>query len=741
MAELNGAILDDFAADAPPDMVSLDAVYPPPLPPPAPAPALAPRPTHPAVLQLSDREATRLMTQLREHYDEATSGREQNQERRALRYRRYLADVSLRDGLQPWDDAPQLFLPMTRTTIETLCGRFSKQLIGTPDTIELRGIGEEDVQLAWRRQSFHRWQLFTLNDFQQTVDESLMDAALDGLGVVKVYRYAQPFPMPDGLELLQTIVKYEAVDIGTLLIPPDARGLQYPDARYLGQQLYIIPDDAFPDMRQRGFQVPRSGAGIPDESYTPDSREEMELERDSIHPDAWNEGKVEMVESYEVLTMDDDRREFVVCHWFPNLTVADDGSAVPFLARVVKLSDALPQRVFPRPMWPFFDAKLWPQPRQLRGMNVPDRLEGYQDAINRLAEQMLHLGDITILPLVFANIALTGTLPDFTKLRPGTVVPLDNLGPNGLQIHQPTSNNRHFVEQMQVFRTAAEEDTNVTAFTQGRTASQPNQPRTLGGLALLLQQGNEAYNVQVSKLARQYSDMLRFGYALWQAHDVEGLTFAAPHEAEIEQRLFLGQPAGSLLQTATMQTGDLNGIFDLTIKVNPDAHLEQQKYLSLAERLDAILAPIWPTGRRLLWKMVWERLGLQEFDRLYPEFVAQLQVMTQATALVAQLTQVEMQLLALGQPGQEALQTVQQITQASGDPQAAGQPPQPQGSPLGLPGGASQPQQVETPQAVDFAQLVQMLHEAAGTAQEAAPAQPLASAGVPQTATSALNGG
>jgi len=691
------------------DFVSLDDAYP---LPPVEAPPLPTPAAFPQTLQLTASEEMRLLAQVQKHYDEALEGREAMLELRALRYRRYLADVTLRDGMQPWDEAPQLFVPLTRQTIETLTGRFKKGVLGNEDVIELKGVGEEDVAQAHRKQAFHRWQLFQLNKFSQVMDDALMDAALDGLGLIKVYRYASPYPLPPGLELLQTQVKYECIDLGTMLLPPDAKGLQYPDARYLGQQLWIVPEDEFPGLLQRGFQLPDLPPDVLRDDYEPSERERIELLRDAIAPDAWQENRLELDEMYEVFTREDGSRVFCLVHWFPKFLSGAAGTGLAHLARVVPLEEALPQQVFPRPMWPYFGLVLWPQPRQLRGLNVPDRLESAQDALNRLSEQMLHFGDITILPLVFANVALTGTIPDLTHIKPGQIVPLDNLGPNGLVIHQPSSQNNHFVQQMNTVRQWAEEDLNVTSFTQGRSATQPNAPRTLGGLALLLQQGSEAFDKQINLLAEQLTDPLKFGYALWQQQPVGGLQFLAPQGASLEDRLYGPEVPTAPMTQVQMQDQDLSGLFDVKIKVNPQSAIEQQKVIQLGEKLDAIIAPVYPKGRRLLWKRVWEDLGLQGFDLLYPEQVASQQTMLQALALEVQLLQLEGQLAQLGPAGVQAMQHAQALAGGAGEapPGTAPQPSALPGAPSAS-GVATQPMQ----QGPDLQAIIDRLMQHAGT--------------------------
>ena len=71
-----------------------------------PSPFAVPQQTRPPerrkVLRLSPERREALLKQLQEHYDEAKAPMQEAAAKRALRYRRYLADAALRDGLQPW---------------------------------------------------------------------------------------------------------------------------------------------------------------------------------------------------------------------------------------------------------------------------------------------------------------------------------------------------------------------------------------------------------------------------------------------------------------------------------------------------------------------------------------------------------------------------------------------------------------------------------------------------------------
>jgi hypothetical protein len=207
---------------------------------------------------------------------------------------------------------------------------------------------------------------------------------------------------------------------------------------------------------------------------------------------------------------------------------------------------------------------------------------------------------------------------------------------------------------------------------------------------------------------------------------VGGLTFPAPQGVRLEERLFgmEGQPAmgqAQPLEPVLMEQEDLSGMFDVVVKVNPEAHLEQQKLLTLAERLDAVLAPVHPEGRRLLWRMIWQRLGLQEFDNFYPEAIAKRQTLLQSLGLQVQLAQFELLLTQmLGEGAMQSIQQAQAMTQLSSQ----------EGTPQQAPG----PSQQTLGQGMDFGPMIQALAQNAGLGA----GSPLAQNGVPETPSSAF---
>lgn len=681
------------------------------------------RPSPPQVVSitLDGTQQSRLLAQLREHYKEAMDGNDEKEHRRAQRTRRFLADPSLRDGLQPWTDAPQVFLSVTRTTIERFVVEAMNELLPDYERVVLKGIGDEDAQVADQKQRFFRWALEMVNHFRVTLREVMQDAYTHSLGIMKVFPKNNTFPgwlAPEDeqafgplLTLLKKIIAIESVDEMDLLIPPDATGLQYPECRYLAHRLYPHTIDDFDDMRQRGFQLKPAQDSYHEveTDHMMDESTRLGFTRDGMEPTQWHRGRVEMAESYELFDVDNDGvREFIVVHWFPDGHYGDiDGGGQ--LARILLLKDALPQQAFPRPMWPFAPVRAWAQPRQLRGMNVPDRIETHQDVLNRLVEQCLHQGEIEMLPFFFYNAALTGELPDLTQIKPGQGVPIDT---GGNVVFKPSSShNQHYAELMNLVRNFVEEDTGVTAANQGRNAVQPNAPRTVGGLALLLQEGNKGRKAMIEELADQVAEPLKLAFALWQTHVPSSFSIPLPDTAALEQRLLQGDGGALPLVMMPMQGQDLAGPFDLTLSVNPDALIEQQKQVTMAEKLDMQLQG-YPLGRRALWKHVYESFGLQEFDQFWPEEVARLDTMLLILQKDMALGQVEAALSQMAQAGiQPPPESTAILQKHPGEPGAAPQP--------------------HAPQVPDIGMLMKLLQQATGTG--GGPGQAQGSQGIPQT--------
>jgi len=465
-------------------------------------------------IRLNRRQRTRLVKQLRDHYDKGLAGRGDWPTRHDDHYRRYLADWTLRPA-GPWPGAPRLFTSHTRRTMEKIHGDLWRAIFPGFESLDLDPLNEPALERYQRVTQLERWTLrHAINDADQggwmhIGKMALFDALLDSTGYLKVY----PWRLPWNDAVPDTMIRIDNVDEGTLIIPPGATGCQYPNAEYFGQELWVRWDDLVRKRRQ-GFRVPDRDTLKP-VTRTLTERERTEAEREGHQvPEPAEEYKV--VEMYERFVLDDpdqDPEEDLVVSWYPDV---DDDDC---LGRVLSLTDLFPNQ--PIPTRPFFSVMVWPQPRQLRGMAVPERSRTPQDMLNRLAEQTINYGDVSILPFYFYNAMLTGEIPDLRQVMPGQGVPVNDVG--GVTFSPRASLNRHFMEQMQGWGAEIEADLHVSDISLGRQPTRPNAPRTMGGTMLLLQQSREAFSDLVEHLGAQYSAPLDFHWRLWQFFIPSGL--------------------------------------------------------------------------------------------------------------------------------------------------------------------------------------------------------------------------
>jgi hypothetical protein len=671
-------------------------------------------------LKLTPTQRTALLKQVRDHYAEAVDARGDWPTRHDRRFRRFLADPTLRPT-GPWVNAPRLFTTDTRSAFETIHSQLWTGVFPGMESVTVDPFDEAALDhLETAEKTMRHCLRYCINDadkggWAHIGKMALFDALCDSTGFLKVYPWRPPWrdATPD------TLIRIDNVDEGTLLIPPGASGTQYPDAPYFGQEVYVRWDDLVRKKRQ-GFRVPARDAFQPRAQPVSD-RERTEEEREGRQVDPDREGYL-VVELYERFVLDraSDEEEDIVVSFYPDL---DDEHC---LGRVLPLTELFPNQV--QPLRPFFAVTVWAMPRQLRGLNVPDRMETPQDILNRLSEQMVNYGDVSILPFFFYNALVTGDLPDLRQVMPGQGVPVNDLG--GIQQVERASLNRHFLEQGQYWSSKVEGDLHISDFSTGRAPTRPNAPRTLGGTQLLLQQGREAFSGLVQHLGYQYSAPLDFYWRLWQHYvppgmqvplkrakavpspqgppptplfdsyapfgpppsngaDALGMGAAAPggmglpglpgapppgmappampgmgmppgmappglppgmgEGPAVEHADALMQPEAERLLAAEVLPEDLEGIYSVHLKVNPDLPFDRQVLTQLGTQMVPILQPIYPIGARLLVKKIWEVNGQTGFDAMYPEAIA----MMQTQLLFAQIMQQQQMMQAQAQMAQQ----------------------------------------------------------------------------------------
>lgn len=638
-------------------------------------------------LRLSEAQLTDLRRQVEQHRDEAMQARGDWPTRHSEHYRRFLADPSLRPP-GPWPDAPRLFIAVTRYVHERLMSDIWQTLFGVPASLRLIPFGEEDVQPAQMATRLLHWLLrkqlngtTAAGAWERTSATGLFDTLLDSAAVYKVVGWTPPWEIPTTARTRFTrTVRIDPLDQGMLLVPPDATGLQYPDASYIAQDMHLSRDDLF-RLRKEGYDIPDPDE-VKGDDPIPTERQQIEMEREGqtarpFHPDTYL-----FTESYERFRLDTRSKfeEDVIVSWFPDAQAGDGTkNASGKIARVRRLIDVFPQD--DRPRRPFFEITIWPQPRQWRGLNVPDRIESMQDMINRLHEQLLNYGDVSILPYVFANTFLTGELPDLRQVRPGSTVAVEDVG--GVQFAPTRSLNRHFAEQIQLAFSNVERDTAVTDFQSGRQSDRPNAPRTASATLALLQESRKSFSMLARHVAVQYQHMLTFYFRLWQEILPARITAPLRLAGEIENqetqdaitRLF-GGDATNRAVAVTLSKEQLSGIFDAELDIDPEAQFDRQILVSLAQLILPAIAQ-YPVGQRELLKRTWEAFDQKGFEHIWPYQVAATDTQILHATKQVQLYNLQLQL--------QQLQTVQNQQAAAQEQQQAAQAAQEQQPTAGAP--------------------------------------------------------
>lgn len=641
-------------------------------------------------LKLSATQEMNLQTQVIDHRAEAMQARSDFPVRHAERYRRYLADPTMRPQ-GPWPEAARLFIPSTRDVLEKLQGEVWQAVFGNMLNVQVKPFTERELPSAPLAAQFLRWTLEATLDWEDIGNDLIFDALLDSVGVAKVMAWEPPWPAPspDAHRYLRRTSKIDALDLGMLLVAPDAEGLQYPECRFIHQEFFLSSDDIL-RLSRRGFDTPDFDELGDSQDLT--ERKRVELEREGERIVEFRPDSVYFVESYERFTLDDDiGEEDLIVSWFPDALTSGTSSPAPSassassaggrLAGVRRLIDVFPQD--DRPRRPFFPITFWPQPRQWRGLNVADRLESMQDLINRLHEQLVNYGEVSMLPFVFVNTFLTGEIPDLRTVRPGSTVPIDDI--SGVQFAPTRSLNRHFAEQIQLMQASIERDTQVTDFNLGRQATSSNAPRTASATMALLAETRKTYGNLIRHAARQFSSLLAFHFRLWQSilpEDTYAQIFPAAlptrparqttstpprtssTSSSLWDRLFntgasdTSQPVPPTLLALPISKEALSGIYDVHILVNPEEQFDRQVIMQLFQ-VTAPALQTYPLGMRMMLKRIWQVFDQKGFDAIYPEEIALMQTQQTVLALEIQIATFQGQLQQIEQ--QKAQQQLQQL--------------------------------------------------------------------------------
>ena len=151
-----------------------------------------------------------------------------------------------------------------------------------------------------------------------------------------------------------------------------------------------------------------------------------------------------------------------------------------------------------------------------------------------------------------------------------------------------------------------------------------------------------------------------------------------PETRDMLTRLFGGDVEGRML-AQRMTKGQLSGIFDAEVQVNPEASFDKQVLITLAQVISPAIQTTYAAGQRELLKRIWEAFDQKGFEQIWPAQVAatqtQIQILTQQLqleqlrtqlqAMEAQRQQMEQQTAIQGQ-AQQLLQQGQGVMQQMG---------------------------------------------------------------------------
>ena len=480
----------------------------------------------------------------------------------------YLAKPDQEVKNWPWRGASNLFLPLTRVTIDSLLAQFYDAMLAQRPTV----VGTEgtDVESAKMLEMFYFDHVWTkILNLKEIGNDWLFDTLLDGTSAVKVrwnrdetlvrdqrieneVRYetdtVEAFgrtitsEVPVGIdqriteEVTSQKVDRPAVDItdmGRIFVAPSSGlGLQWPECPWYYEVTHLTWDE-LRSRKQHGYDNIDEELRSQLAEHDLTSKEQVLREEDEVgRGDPTKTARVvifymRMPLPGNVIQADGTTKK-------QNIEYDDDGNQIGnaleeeveivYLADTKKIARIIPlTRLYPDGKRPHVDNRFTRLPRHFFGQGIPAKMRHLNRLLNSTFNQMMDYGTLQNMPFFFYEPASTGLLGDMNQLKPGEGVPVLNSG--GVNFPRFQGNKDFQLSVLQQVQAWAERDTAVTDFTQGRAASVPNAPRTAMGTSMLLQQSNIAFSRMVALMAEQFTELLRRVHVLYQRYAPMELEF------------------------------------------------------------------------------------------------------------------------------------------------------------------------------------------------------------------------
>jgi len=571
----------------------------------------------------------------------------------------YLAKPDQEVKNWPWRGASNLFLPLTRVTIDSLLAQFYDAMLSqTPTVVGTEGTDLESAKMLEMFYFEHVWT--KLLNLKEIGNDWLFDTLLDGTSAVKVRwnrdetlirdqnvvmdvrTEKQVTTMFDGQDVeYQKVVGFDeriveditaqrvdrpAVDITDMsrifVAPSSGLGMQWPECPWYYEVSYLTWDE-LRSRKQHGYDNIDEELRSKLAEHDLTGKERTMRDEDEVgQSDPTQTAKVivfymRMALPGEVTRVDGKTKK-------QNIQFDDAGNQIGdaleeeveivYLADTKKIARIIPlTRLYPDGKRPHVDNRFTRLPRHFFGQGIPAKMKHLNRLLNSTFNQMMDYGTLQNMPFFFYEPASTGLLGDMNQLKPGEGVPVLNSG--GVNFPRFQGNKDFQLSVLQQVQAWAERDTAVTDFTQGRAASVPNAPRTARGTAMLMQQSNIAFSRMVALMAEQFTELLRRVHVLYQRY--------APQELEFK---FFNQQTGLFKKTNITRNLFYEDV-DFQFQLNPNRLQEQQNNMQMAQFMMSIpYIGQAPQSVRALAKQLYESLGKKNFDAIWPEQMMQAQL-------------------------------------------------------------------------------------------------------------------
>jgi len=571
----------------------------------------------------------------------------------------YLAKPDQEVKNWPWRGASNLFLPLTRVTIDSLLAQFYDAMLSqTPTVVGTEGTDLESAKMLEMFYFEHVWT--KLLNLKEIGNDWLFDTLLDGTSAVKVRwnrdetlirdqnvvmdvrTEKQVTTMFDGQDVeYQKVVGFDeriveditaqrvdrpAVDITDMsrifVAPSSGLGMQWPECPWYYEVSYLTWDE-LRSRKQHGYDNIDEELRSKLAEHDLTGKERTMRDEDEVgQSDPTQTAKViifymRVALPGEVTRVDGKTKK-------QNIQFDDAGNQIGdaleeeveivYLADTKKIARIIPlTRLYPDGKRPHVDNRFTRLPRHFFGQGIPAKMKHLNRLLNSTFNQMMDYGTLQNMPFFFYEPASTGLLGDMNQLKPGEGVPVLNSG--GVNFPRFQGNKDFQLSVLQQVQAWAERDTAVTDFTQGRAASVPNAPRTARGTAMLMQQSNIAFSRMVALMAEQFTELLRRVHVLYQRY--------APQELEFK---FFNQQTGLFRKTNITRNLFYEDV-DFQFQLNPNRLQEQQNNMQMAQFMMSIpYIGQAPQSVRALAKQLYESLGKKNFDAIWPEQMMQAQL-------------------------------------------------------------------------------------------------------------------